>query len=84
MMILMKINQKKSKLILTDFKIQMMNLEILKGMKMLIFNILKNSKILTIKNLEIVILARIKETLSQEIMKSVLSPQIMKEGIEWL
>ena len=39
-----------------------MNLEILKGMKMLIFNILKNSKILTIKNLEIVILARIKET----------------------
>ena len=83
-MILMKINLKKSKLILTDFKIQMMNLEILKGMKMLIFNILKNSKILTIKNLEIVILARIKETLSQEIMKSVLSPQIMKEGIEWL
>ena len=62
MMILMKINLKKSKLILTDFKIQMMNLEILKGMKMLIFNILKNSKILTIKNLEIVILARIKET----------------------
>ncbi len=61
MMILMKINQKKSKLILTDFKIQMMNLEILKGMKMLIFNILKNSKILTIKNLEIAILARIKE-----------------------
>ena len=49
----MIINKKKSKMILIDFKILMTNSETLKGMKMLIFNIHKSSKILIIKILEI-------------------------------
>ncbi len=62
-----------------------MNLEISREMKMLIFNILKNSKILIIKILDRAMLDKIflKEKLFLKIMKSALSRLILKKEIEW-
>ena len=82
----LKINQKKNKLISIDIKIQMMSLEILREMKMQIFNILKNSKILIIKILDKIILGRtmLKRIIFLEIMWSDLNPQTLKEETEWL
>ena len=76
---------KKNKLISIGFKIPMMNLEISREMKMLIFNILKNSKILIIKILDRAMLDKtfLKEKLFLKIMKSALSRLILKKEIEW-
>jgi len=59
-----------------DIKIQMMSLEILREMKMLIFNILKNSKILIIKILDKIMLGRtmLKRIIFLEIIWSDLNP----------
>ena len=63
----------------------MMNLEISREMKMLIFNILKNSKILIIKILDRAMLDKtfLKEKLFLKIMKSALSRLILKKKKEW-
>lgn len=62
-----------------------MNLEISREMKMLIFNILKNSKILIIKILDRAMLDKtfLKEKLFLKIMKSALSRLILKKKKEW-